>query len=245
VGYGFDREQEPEILESGPERDRTWLRAGWLRGWLSGQGVPSPDGTRSWLSWGRYRLGRVPRWVVAATAVVVLAGAATALTLGHERRPGAPFLARTIVGPPKEDLQIIPPACIQMVNATNPKPPPGYRIEFGDVAVPPAVQKSPIIPDAPGIRTWAYARKTGFMFLGDGPPATISVPSNWQTTVALGTPSGPASSLFLPSCPVGAQWNTYVTVIYLHSPTACVPLQIQVGGHATTLRFGLGRSCGS
>lgn len=185
-------------------------------------------------------MGRVPRWVVVVVAVAVLGGGVAALTVGHGQRPRPVLAGRTIAG-----AGTISPTCSAMVNMTSLKPGPGYRVEFGDVAVPPTVQRNPIIPDEPGVRRWAYAQRTGFMFLGSGPPAVISVPAGWQDSVALGTPNGAASSLHLPSCPEGAQWNIYVTVIYLHSPSACVPLRIQVGQRATTLRFDLGRACGS
>jgi hypothetical protein len=142
--------------------------------------------------------------------------------------------------------EAIPAACSALVDTSSAKPAPGYRVEFGNVAVPPGVvQRNQIIPDDPGIHSWPYAQKAGFMFLGSGPPAVLSIPAGWQKVVALGTPYGPASSLHMPSCPMGSRWNTDISLFYLRSPTACVPLRIQTGRHATTVWFGLGRRCGS
>jgi hypothetical protein len=178
---------------------------------------------------------------VVVTAVAVLAGAGTALALRHHSRP-AP-----VSGGPRElpitRIDPVPEGCLQLVNLTSRTVPSGYRVEFGDVAVPPVIQPKPYRQDEAGAPGWRYEQKTGFLFFSSGPPDMISVPAHWQNVVALGTPNGPASTLSLPSCPSSARWNTYVSAFFLRSPAACVPLRIRAGSRAATVWFGLGRRC--
>jgi hypothetical protein len=272
VGFGFDREREPEILDSAPEGRRSRSREDRLRRreapsgrgaqagqglgtrlvrgwgtWLSGQNVPSAGGMRSRLRWGRARLRRVPRWAAVATAAAVLAAGTTALAVGHERRPGPAFRVH-LTGPAPQVVGpglVVPLACYQLVTTTSSELPPGYRLELGSFALPHPAQASPPVPHESGGRTWPYLEKTAFVFRASGPPSTISIPAGWQKSVALGTPDGPSSLLHLPSCQEGAQWNVYFSAFYLRHPTGCVPLQIQSGPHTTTVRFVLGRrGCG-
>jgi len=171
------------------------------------------------------------------TVVAVAAGGGAALALNHHRPSPGGLILRTL---PIAAPQDVPEACGQLVDLTSNTAPGGSRIEFGAVAVPPAIMPEAFSQANP--TGWRYAQKTGFGFLGNGPPDVISVPAGWQKTVALATPNGPASKLFLPPCQ-GAQWNIYISEFYLRSPTACVPLRIQVGPQATTAWFGLGRRC--
>jgi hypothetical protein len=258
VGLGFDQEPEPELLDSGPagreaspggrttwrQRPQTWLRACGV--WLSGRGVAAPtsgadgpwaDGVRSGRGRQRALLGRVPGWVVVSVAAALLVGGGLGLSGGHARR-GVPSVV--------PDLQAVtvPAACRGFVITASSAFPSGDRVEFGDIGLPPAFQATlPPAMERTGWPGWEYAVRTGFVTPGNAPSVTIEVPARWRATVALRNPNGMSSTLTLPSCPSQQTWNTYVSVFYLHSPTACVPLQVRVGRHVGTAWFGVGRHC--
>ena len=189
--------------------------------------------------WGRTAslLERLPRWLMLAVAVLLLAGGGAWLTLGQDGGHGT--------GPvrPAARTVSVPPGCGQYDNGTVSHV-QGLRIVFGDVAVPPA--HLPLGHTGRG-KPWKYGMKTAFLYRGGGPPVTISVPEGWQRQIGLfGPPNGidgTARTLHIPSCPPRGSWDIYVSAFYVRTPTACVPLDVRVGGRIAQLWFGLGARC--
>jgi len=132
--------------------------------------------------------------------------------------------------------------CDQVILQTGPV---GGRLVLGLLAVPPAYLP-PAVPTGTG--PWRYFRKYGLTIRAGSPAVVVSVPSAWRRRVAIvwGSNTGGVSSLRLLSCrrQVGA-WNGYAGGFYLQVPSACVPLVFQFGRRTMTIRFGIGRSCGS
>jgi hypothetical protein len=186
-------------------------------------------------------LNRIPRWLFALVAAVLLAGGGTVLLTSHTKHP-APNAT-----PAAHTVYLVPSACAGFISTTVPHVAPGYRVTLRDAAMPPAY----FAPQPPATWTghglWHYGWKTGFSFLGQGLPVTISVPAAWHGRLALFAPPGGPSSfttqLHVPSCPPPGAWNTFVTAFYLHTPSACVPLDVQVGRRSATVWFGLGQHC--
>ena len=112
---------------------------------------------------------------------------------------------------------------------------------LGDVAVPPAY--------VPGVQrngngVWRYYQQTAILVRGESPPVTVSVPPAWQARVAIDLEVHGIGTMFhLPSCPGRGAWSWNVAGFYTKTPTACVPLRIQVGRRADTVWFGLGARC--
>lgn len=183
-------------------------------------------------------LERVPRWLLLTVAVLLLAGGGAWLAVGHGRaaKPGPARPAVRTVS--------VPRSCGEYYNGTVSHVLSGFRAVFGDVAVPPA--HLPLGRTDRG-KPWAYGEKTAFLFRGDGPPVTISVPAGWQRQIGLfGPPNGidgTARVLHLPSCPPRGSWDVYVSAFYVSTPTACAPLDVRVGGRIAQFWFGLGARC--
>lgn len=183
------------------------------------------------------RVARVPRWLM-LTAAALLAGGGTALALGHGGHAAAGHArpaARTVS---------VPPGCGQYDNGTAAHVPHGFRTVFADVAVPPAYL--PLGHTGRG-KPWVYGMKTAFLYRGDGPPVTVSVPAGWQWQIGLFGPAngidGTARTLRIPSCPPRGSWDVYVSAFYLSTPTSCAPLDVRVGGRIAQFWFGLGARC--
>jgi hypothetical protein len=183
-------------------------------------------------------LERVPRWLMLAVAVLLLAGGGTVLALGHGGRawPGhARAAARSVR---------VPARCGQYDNGTSSHVPRGFRTVFGDVAVPPAYL--PVEVSGRG-ELWEYAAKSAFYYRGAGPAVTISVPAGWQRQIGLFGPAngidGTARTLHIPSCPPRGPWDFYVSSFYVSTRTACAPLDVRVGRRTAEFWFGLGARC--
>ena len=148
----------------------------------------------------------------------------------HVKPPTAPLAPPTAVG------------CDQTIQQTGA---PGGRILFGVLAVPPAHLERA----APtGTRPWGYFTKYGLAIRANSPAVLVTIPEAWRHRAAItwGNNIGAVSSLRLLSCPpqVGA-WNAYAGGFYLRSASGCVPLVFEIGRRTATLRFALGRSCGT
>jgi hypothetical protein len=191
--------------------------------------------------WSPSRLPGLPRWLLAAAAAALLAGGGAALVVsqGGQGRPNAGRLTAPVARATAETG-----ACGRFVNLTSFRIFPRYRLVLGDAAVPPA-RLPP--PGPSGHAAWPYGEKTAFQVHGGGPPVTITVPQAWRDRVAVfgvtSRPPGFADAVRIPGCPPRSAWDTYVSAFYTRSPTACVPLRVQVRHQTVTLWFGLGRRC--
>jgi hypothetical protein len=221
----FPPEQDRDILENSPR----WGRAGSL-------------------------LDRVPRWLMLAVAVVLLASGGTALALGHGGH-AAPGHA----GPAVHTLSV-PAACGPFDDWTGSRLASGFRVVFGGIAVAPT--GLPLLTRVQALRPpgsagpWRYEWEAKFAYRGDRPPVTISVPASWRRQISLvgaasaastasaANRSGAATStLHIPSCPPRGSWNTFFRIFYVSTPTACAPLRVQTAGRAATVWFGFGAHC--
>jgi hypothetical protein len=121
----------------------------------------------------------------------------------------------------------------------------GYRTVLGVVSVPRESHHS-VQGASPTGQTWPYFRKMGLVIRGGAPLVTVSVPPQWRRRVAIAWGnSDVVSSIRIAPCGTYSEkpWNAYAGGFFLRSPTACVPLTIRVGRRATTVRFGIGRTC--
>jgi hypothetical protein len=178
-------------------------------------------------------LERVPRWLWALVAVALLAGGGTVLATSHGKHPAAKSSLSAGV--------FLPAACAAFVNQTINTVSGGERVVLGDVAVPPAYLGA-MLPNGNG--PWRYWMKSAFGVRGDSPPVTISVPAVWQDLAGIDQEANGMGRVFhIPTCPPPDVWNFTVGGIYLKAPTACLPLNIQVGRRTATVWFGLGRHC--
>jgi hypothetical protein len=122
----------------------------------------------------------------------------------------------------------------------------GYHVVLGSVSVPDDPHTSRATVRRNG-RSWPYFRKVGLLVRGGASTVTVSVPEGWRDRVAISWGNTPAvSSLQIASCraSVSKPWNAYAGGFYLRSSADCVPLDVRVGGLSTSVRFGVGRSCG-
>jgi hypothetical protein len=122
----------------------------------------------------------------------------------------------------------------------------GYRVLLGTVAVPDERHTSRAAVRRHGQR-WPYFRRVGIVVRGGASPVTITVPEGWRHRVAISWGNTPAvSSLRIASCGASESkpWNAYSGGFYLSSRADCVPLHLQVGGRSTSVRLGVGRTCG-
>jgi hypothetical protein len=121
----------------------------------------------------------------------------------------------------------------------------GYRVILGSVSVPPAFQQQVV---RTGERPWTHYRKAGLVVRGNSLPVYVTVPKAWRGRAAItwGN-SGTTSALRIARCPPyqPRPWNVYAGGFLLRSPKACVPLEFRHGNERTTVRFGLGKRCGS
>jgi len=120
------------------------------------------------------------------------------------------------------------------------------RVVLGTVAVPAAYLAQTV---ATGDARWPYWSKSGLVVRADSPPVVVSVPARWRRQVAVGWGQiDPTSSLRIETCPplsVPQGWNPYSGGFYLRSRARCVPLTFTVAGRSATVRFGVGKRCGS
>lgn len=118
-----------------------------------------------------------------------------------------------------------------------------YRLVLGAVSVPPAY-----VPQVVHLRdgAWPYWEKAGLVVRAGRGPVTVSVPPAWRTRGAItwGGNTGAVDSLRIARCGSDpSRGNAYAGGFYLRSRSARLPLVFRVGGHATTVRFRLGRRC--
>jgi hypothetical protein len=181
-------------------------------------------------------LERVPRWLWAVAAVALLAAGGAVLVTSHGKHPAASGSSLSMT-----HGVFVPSPCAAFVNQTENRVIGGERIVLGDVAVP-AAYLGPMLPNGNG--PWRYWMKTAFGVRGDSPPVTISVPEGWQDLAGIDQEANGMGRIFhIPSCPPRDVWNFTTGGIYLKAPTACLPLNIQVGRQTATVWFGLGRHC--
>jgi hypothetical protein len=123
----------------------------------------------------------------------------------------------------------------------------GYRIVLGRVGIPDEEHTSRRASRNPGA-LWPYFRRVGLVVRGGTSPVTITVPEGWRDRVAISWGNTQAvSSIQIASCGASVlkPWNAYAGGFHLRSRADCVPLDIQVGGRSTSVRFGVGRACGA
>jgi hypothetical protein len=163
-------------------------------------------------------------------AALALAGCSGPSSAG-EPQPGSTAVLRSV-------------GCSQAIEQIGA---PGPPLLFGVVAVPPARLTQAVHT---GTNPWQYYRKYGLTIRADSPAVQVTVARTSRRTAAIswGSNLGAVSSLRILSCPAqtGLQpWNAYPGGFYLHAATGCVALIFQVGRRALTLRFAIGRSCGT
>jgi hypothetical protein len=165
----------------------------------------------------------------ALTAALVITGCSGPGSV-QAKPPAAPIASPPRVG------------CDQTIQQTGA---PAGRIVLGVLAVP-AAHLPKAVPSGSG--PWRYFRKYGLAIRAGSPAVLITVPAAWRHRAAIGWGNniGVVSSLRLLSCPrqLGA-WNGYAGGFYLRSASGCVPLLVEIGRRAATLRFAIGRSCSS
>jgi hypothetical protein len=120
------------------------------------------------------------------------------------------------------------------------------RVVLGLVAVPPAYISQTF---ESGDEEWPYWIKSGLVIRADSPPVHVSVSPRWRSRVAIGWGHTDAvSALRFASCPPSSSlegWNPYTGGFFLRARSACVPLTFRAGGRSATVRFGVGKRCGS
>jgi hypothetical protein len=165
--------------------------------------------------------------VLAAAMVVAGCSRSGPVHAGH---PAAPLGSPPMVG------------CDQAIPQVGA---PGGRILFGVLAVPPA-RLERAVPT--GTQPWAYFRKYGLSIRASSPAVLVTIPKAWRHRAAIvwGNDAGPGSSLRLLSCPPqqGA-WSGYAGGFYLRAASGCVPVVFEIGRRTATVRFAIGRSCGT
>ncbi len=137
--------------------------------------------------------------------------------------------------------------CNEVILHTKfPYPNSGYRLVLGTVSAPPAYLQQVVRTDS---RPWAYWRKAGLVVRAGTGPVQVSVPTAWRSRAAItwGNNTGIVSSLRIARCgqPSPVTGNAYSGGFYLRAPSACVPLTLRVGRRSETVRFGVGRRCGT
>ena len=138
-------------------------------------------------------------------------------------------------------------ACDQIVLRERTGAEDGFRILLGAVSMPGAPHLAGNVDRSRG-RPWPYYRHAGVAVRAGVSGVRISVPEGWRNRVALSWGDSPAVSMlrFEPCGGSAARvWNAYSGGIHLRLRADCVPLHVQVGGMSTTVRVGVGRTCGS
>jgi hypothetical protein len=162
-------------------------------------------------------------------AALVVAGCSNSGPV-HVGKPAAPLGSARTVGCDQ---------AIQQIGA------PGGRILFGVLAVPPAQLERAVTT---GSLPWAYFRKYGLSIRANSPAVLVTIPKVWRNRAAIGWGNdvGAVSSLRLLSCPrqQGA-WSSYAGGFYLRSAAGCVPVVFETRRKTATVRFAIGRSCGT
>jgi hypothetical protein len=77
------------------------------------------------------------------------------------------------------------------------------------------------------------------------PDVAVAVPLGWRHLVGLSWGrSGTSEAVRFERCAAARGWVVFEGGFHLRERSACVPLAVRAGGVATTVRLGLGRSCG-
>jgi hypothetical protein len=119
----------------------------------------------------------------------------------------------------------------------------GSKIVLDSVAVIPHIAQPPVAVTA---APWTHWLKSPLIMRSGKQQIEVSVPKAWRNRAAVtwGN-SGIVSALRVAPCPsLTDGWHVYAGGFYLRSRSACVPLVIRMGMRTTTVRFGIGRSCG-
>ena len=122
----------------------------------------------------------------------------------------------------------------------------GYRVLLDAVSVP-GTRHLAGETTAERSGPWRHYRNAGLAVRAGTSWVTVSVPEGWRHRVALSWGgSRPSSSVRFASCAAaaGKVWNSFSGGIHLTRRADCVPLQVTVGGMSTTVRVGVGRTCG-
>ena len=117
-----------------------------------------------------------------------------------------------------------------------------YRSLLNAVSVPPAYLQQVVATEQ---WPWRYWHKAG-LGVRARHALTITVPPRWRTRAAIdwGNRGGPYETLHIAACPGSPHsGNAYAGGLYLHPPSACVPLIFTVDGRSATIRFGLATHC--
>jgi hypothetical protein len=167
---------------------------------------------------------------VALVLLVVGAAASAAATA----LPSPPAVQRTVL-------------CPEAIDDTSfPYRAGGYRTVLGAFSVPPAYLAEIEPTDDPQWRWW---RKAGLVVRADGRPVRITVPDAWRDRVAFmwgNAGNGePFSSLRIAGCRDAANRGYAYAGGFVVRKPSCVPLTFHVGSRSATVRFGLGKRCGS
>ena len=119
-----------------------------------------------------------------------------------------------------------------------------YRLVLGVASAPPAFMEQVVETDE---QPWSHWRKQGLVIRGGAGPVTVSVTAAWRTRAAITWGyggHGPFRALTFGRCGKDRSVGyVYAGGFLLRSASACVPLVFRVGGHSTTVRFGLGLRC--
>lgn len=94
---------------------------------------------------------------------------------------------------------------------------------------------------------WSHYRNAGLAIRGGTSAVSVSVPEGWRDRVALSWGgSRPSSSIQFAPCAAtsGGLWNFYSGGFHLRGRADCAPLVVTSGGLSTTVRVGVGRTCG-
>jgi hypothetical protein len=122
----------------------------------------------------------------------------------------------------------------------------GFRVLLETVSVPGARHLAREAA-ATGRGTWSHYRNAGLAIRGGTSTVSVSVPEGWRDRLALSWGgSRPSSSIRFVPCAAtnGGLWNFYSGGFHLRGRADCVPLLVTSGGLSTTVRVGVGRTCG-
>jgi hypothetical protein len=183
---------------------------------------------------------KVPAAVLVVLAAAVLVTSCSGSGTVHAPGTGHGSSARQ-VRPQAARLDAQPQVgCDQAIQQVGP---PGGRILFGVLAVPPAVLPGRGGPT--GAVPWRYFWKYGLVIRADSPAVLVTIPGAARHRAAIAWGSvGPASSLRLLSCRQQlGPWKGYAGGFYLTSASGCVPVTFAVGRRSVTLVFAVNRRC--
>jgi hypothetical protein len=121
----------------------------------------------------------------------------------------------------------------------------GTRILLGAVVLSPGRELER--PSLRGDARWRWFRPARIAVRDGEPDVSASVPLGWRERLAVSWGgSEPTGDVGFGRCvSPGRGWTVYEGGLHLRKRADCVPLLVRVGGTSTTVRFGVGRTCGS